>query len=130
MGRHKTIISDEDMAIAEQYAKEGCLNGTIAGLMGWEHNFLEDRPDIRKKLTKKRQEGKAELHKAQYNKAIESKDTTMQIWLGKNRLGQTDRVDKTSGGERIQASPVIINVDGRHLKELGAKPEDLIPVVD
>ena len=29
-------------------------------------------------------------------------NTSMLIWLGKQYLGQTDKADHTSGGERIQ----------------------------
>lgn len=87
----KIIISDEDMAQAEEYASKGCQNGTIAGLMDWEHNFIDEREDIRKKLTKKRQERKYRLRTAQDDKAIDIKDTAMLIFLGKNDLGQTDK---------------------------------------
>lgn len=93
----KTEISPEDMTLAEQYAYEGCQNGTICGLMDWDHEWLVQRKDTLRKLTKKRQERKLSLRRAQNSKAyttvdgaVEGKDTTMLIFLGKNELGQTD----------------------------------------
>jgi hypothetical protein len=89
-GKKKTI-NKNDMAKAEEYAFTGCKNNTIATLMDWGHNFIDDRPDIRKKLTKKRAERKHALLKAQTDKALKEKNPTMQIFLGKNELGQTDK---------------------------------------
>ena len=39
-----------------------------------------------------RTSGKASLRRAQWNKAINKLDTSMLIWLGKNILGQTDKM--------------------------------------
>jgi hypothetical protein len=89
----KKIISKKDMAKAEGYAFAGCKNNTICSLMGWGHNFLEDRPDIRKRLTQKRAERDYALRKSQTDKALTEKNPTMLIFLGKNELGQTDRQD-------------------------------------
>lgn len=92
-GKPKTIISPANMAKAEKYALEGCKNCTISVLMGWDPEWLHQRKDILKKLTKKRAERKLMLLRAQTRKALEGNDTTMQIWLGKNELEQTDRTD-------------------------------------
>jgi len=132
-GRGKKFkFTDEQMAEIIRLARLNCNTNTIAEAIGVSDDLLNQRPDIMAILRKNRalhridvREGQAEVAKSEGKSRA-----TMLIWQGKNALGQTDRVDKTSGGEKIQASPVIINVDGRHLKELGAKPEDLIPVVD
>jgi len=103
-GRPKTVISPKDMAKAEEYAALNCQNGTICGLMGWEAGWLAGRKDILSKLTKKRQEYKLALRRAQHAKAVEGNDTTMQIWLGKNTLGQTDKQDhRLDVGDRLAA---------------------------
>ena len=47
-------------------------------------------------------EGRASLRRAQYHKAVEENNTTMQIWLGKQLLGQTDQVVET-----VQAVPTF-----------------------
>ena len=88
MGRHKTIISEEDMARAERYAFNGCQNGTICTLMGWDRQWLDGREDILTKLTLKRAERKNAIREAQ-TKGL--KNPVMQVWLGKQELGQTDK---------------------------------------
>jgi hypothetical protein len=94
----KKLISKKDMAKAEGHAFAGCKNNTICTLMGWGHNFLEDRPDIRKRLTQKRAERDYALRKSQTDKAITEKNPAMLIFLGKNELGQTDRQDHKVDG--------------------------------
>lgn len=42
----------------------------------------------------KRQKGEASLREAQYKKALKG-DNMMLIWLGKNRLGQRDKEERT-----------------------------------
>ena len=90
VGKPRKVITPEQMRQAEEYAYNNCQNGTIEGLMGWPNAFIENRPDITKRLGKKRQEGKAALRKAQHEKALNDRDSTMLIWLGKNELGQAD----------------------------------------
>ena len=94
----KKLINEKDMAKAEGHAFAGCKNNTICTLMGWGHNFLEDRSDIRKRLTKKRAERNYALRKSQTDKALDEKNPTMLIFLGKNELGQTDRQDHKVDG--------------------------------
>jgi len=93
VGKPRKVITPEQMRQAEEYAYNNCLNGTIEGLMDWPNEFIVRRADIAKKLTKKRQEGKADLHKAQHEKALKDRDGTMLIWLGKNELGQADKTE-------------------------------------
>jgi len=87
----KKQITNKELKQAEEYAFNGCKNNTICGLMGWNHNFLEDRPDILKRLAKKRAEREFDLRKAQTDTAIKAKNAVMQIFLGKNELGQSDK---------------------------------------
>ena len=50
----------------------------------------------------KRENGRISLRRAQWKKATTGKmDTTMLIWLGKQYLGQTDKVE-TENVERVQ----------------------------
>jgi Zn-dependent peptidase ImmA (M78 family) len=44
--------------------------------------------------------GKVSLRRAQFQSAIDG-NTTMQIWLGKNWLNQTDKQELTHAGENI-----------------------------
>ena len=101
----KTVISDEDMAKAEEYAFQGCQNGTICTLMDWPTSWLDDRDDIRKKLTLKRAERKLAIRSAQM---ANLKNPVMQIWLGKNDLSQTDKSEISGKDGAPLAAPMII----------------------
>ena len=90
MGRHKTVITPAQMKKAEGYALDGCQNCTIEGLMDWPADFINKRPDISKKLTKKRQERKLKILRGQNKRSSEGSDA-MLIWQGKNVLDQTDK---------------------------------------
>lgn len=103
-GKPKKEIGPEDMKKAEKYAFEGHQNGTICDLLDWPTSWLDDRKDIRKRLTKKRAERKVWLRKLQ-NKTAENGEreaATMQIFLGKNELEQADKQEtKLSGGVEL-----------------------------
>jgi hypothetical protein len=103
----KTVISDEDMARAEEYALQGCKNNTIATLMGWTHEFVRDRPDILKRLTLKRAERDQRLRKLQFEQA--EKYAPMSMFLGKNYLGQADK-SEISGKDGSPLVAPVINV--------------------
>jgi len=103
----KIILTPAQIKRAEGYALDGCQNNTICTLMGWDDNFIDQRPDIRKLLTKKRAERKLKLYKAQNSKALTGNDTTMQIWLGKNVLDQADKNETKHSGEVTLAAPTI-----------------------
>ena len=58
-------------------------------------------------LRQKRGGGKVSLRRTQWRNAIDLNNTTMQIWLGKQFLGQTDKVETdnvtlTGSIERIE----------------------------
>ena len=42
------------------------------------------------------------LRQAQWDLAIKSKNPIMQIWLGKNELGQTDKIETTENRPKTQ----------------------------
>lgn len=89
MARPKREFSDEQINEMQNYAFNGCQNNTIATLMDIPIETLVRR--FGKLLTKKRAERKWALRMAQTSKAIDSKDTGMLCFLGKNELGQTDK---------------------------------------
>lgn len=84
-------LTEEQLQKAGEYAYNGCQNNTIEGLMDWSDDFINKRPELSKFLTKKRQERKKDLRKAQTDTAITAKNAVMQIFLGKNELGQSDK---------------------------------------
>jgi len=92
----KKEITPAQMRKAERYARRGNKNNTIATLMGWDHNLIEQRPDIKKRLTKKRAEREDWLHGIQDRQA--KSFPAMSIFLGKNELEQTDKQETKHSG--------------------------------
>lgn len=80
--------------------------------MGWDKEWLQERPDILTKFSKKRAERKVWLRKIQDRQA--KSFPAMSIFLGKNELEQTDKQDVTSGGKPVQFEILkfTINSDG------------------
>ena len=102
-GKKKEITAAE-MKRAEKFARKGHQTGTICELMGWAHNFIEDRPDIRKRLTKMRAWHKDDIRSDQERirkangKGQISAAATMAIFQGKNELGQADKQETVLSG--------------------------------
>lgn len=59
----------------------------------------------------KRGAGKASLRRRQYQKAVDGGDTTMLIWLGKQYLGQSDKLSQTAEitNTHIVITPEVID---------------------
>lgn len=90
-----------DFQLVDELLEAGCDGTQIAAVLGCHKETLYDRVKEVKKTdfsdykAQKRSKGDAALLKAQYDSAIIDKDRGMQIWLGKNRLGQTDKTQNT-----------------------------------
>ena len=93
MGR-KRIEFDWDMV--EKILMSGCTGAQAAAAVGISFDTLNRRCVDQKHTTfadfaaKKRQKGNSMLHAKQFQTAMEG-NTTMLIWLGKQRLGQEDQ---------------------------------------
>ena len=84
VGRDKKVVVPEEV---EKLAKLWCTNQEIAEWFGIDTNTLKyNFSDL---IAKGRSETKQALRRAQLKNALEG-NTTMQIWLGKNILGQKD----------------------------------------
>lgn len=67
-----------------------CTNAEIAAVVGISIGTLERR--CRQEIADGREQGKASLRRKQWEIAMKG-NPTMLIWLGKQRLGQTDKQD-------------------------------------
>ncbi len=94
VGRPKREFTADQVARMSQLALAGCQNNTIASMMDIPIETLMDH--FRKLLTKKRCERKYNLLKHQ-NAAAKKHIPAMLIFLGKNILGQTDKVEQIHG---------------------------------
>jgi len=85
---------DIDYAQAEKYSSIMCTQSEIASLLGVSLALLEHDPEFIRIHKKGMESGKASLRRMQYLNANKG-NATMQIWLGKQYLGQKDKQEIT-----------------------------------
>lgn len=91
-----------------------CTNAEIAAYFDLTERQIESRrakdSDLDAAIRKGQQEGKISLRRAQWANALDG-DRTMQIWLGKNHLGQRDEgmmhVQGTLSLDDVDIRPII-----------------------
>lgn len=105
-----------DWDIVDSLIEAGCDGTHIAAYFGVHPDTIynkckeEKKTDFSNYKAEKRSKGDLKLFVAQFKKAVEDKDNTMLIFLGKNRLGQSDKVQNEI--TMPQLKPVIISKDG------------------
>lgn len=94
----------------------GCDGTEVAATLGIHPNTLYERCERDNNLSfseysaTKRASGDRLLKMKQFEVAMTG-DKTMLVWLGKQRLGQTERTDHTTAGEKLTNPPPIIFAD-------------------
>jgi len=107
-----------DWKQVENLLMAGCSGAEIAASLGMHPETLYDRVVKEFKISftdysyKYKQKGDSLLKAKQFESAIKDKNIPMQIWLGKNRLNQTDKnqTDLTTKGEKLELLPPQINI--------------------
>ena len=100
MGRPKKTLTKKEWASVDYMCMIHCTGEEIAGVMGMDYDTLnrickEDRQmSISEYIKNHQTNGKMSLRRAQW-KLAESGNATMQIWLGKQWLGQSDKIETT-----------------------------------
>lgn len=90
-----------DWDLVDELLEAGCDGTEIAAYIGIHFNTLSLKCKKEKKSefcdykAQKRSKGNSLLKKRQFDSAIDG-SIPMQIWLGKNRLGQTDKKEVVS----------------------------------
>lgn len=87
-GRPKIEI---DMGLVEKLANIQCTEEEIASVLGCSVDTLARQPSFAEIYKKGKEFGKSSLRRTQWKLA--QSNTTMAIWLGKQYLGQTDKVE-------------------------------------
>ncbi len=83
----------------------GCIGTEVASHIGMHPNTLyrrceeEHNISFSAYLQEKRAKGDSLLKIAQFDEAVNKRDRGMLIWLGKNRLGQTDKSEVAHEGK-------------------------------
>lgn len=128
MGRKKVDI---DWSIVNKKLSDFCDGSEVAACLGINYATLERRiklkfnVDFAEYKRQKRATGQASLRELQMGQAKDG-NVSMLIWLGKQYLGQTDKADHTSGGEKIQPIQIQVTKDEnreryeKHLKQLAS----------
>jgi len=83
---------DIDTTQVQKLAQLGCTNKEMADFFGCSADLLEK--SYSEFLTKGRAEQKMRLRQLQWQSATKG-NVTMQIFLGKNLLGQQDKIEET-----------------------------------
>ena len=100
-----------DYAKAEKLAAIMCTQSEIASVLGVSLALLEHDPEFIRIHKKGMEQGKASLRRMQYSAAKDG-NITMQIWLGKQYLGQRDKQDVEHSGE-VEQTVIILPANSR-----------------
>ena len=95
-----------DIEILKNLASIGCPTYEIASVLGVSARTLER--NYAEIIDTYREKGKSSLRKKMWDKAIKKDNTLMQIFLSKNVLGMSDKVQQTNVTE-----PLPLIIDGK-----------------
>lgn len=110
-GRPRAEINWDEAA---ELAHMQCTAEELQSWFGVAQKTLADRcksdngETIGEFIKRHAESGKASLRRAQWINAVHKGNTAMQIWLGKNMLGQSDRQDITTKGESVAPQQIMI----------------------
>ena len=94
-----------DMGMVERLAQIMCTEDEIAAVMAIDKSTLRRQPTFDEVYKKGREVGKSSLRRTQWK--IAQNNAAMAIWLGKQYLGQTDKVEAVG----VQPVTVVSDVD-------------------
>ncbi len=113
IGRPPIVFTDEQLKTLTNLAQIGCSMGEIAAVMDCSVDTLERRfADVIKKGDLM---GRSSLRRAQFKAALEG-NVTMQIWLGKVKLGQSETVVEQTSGKGGNRAPQFFRIGGQLLE--------------
>ena len=103
VGRPKAKV---DVEILKNLASIGCPTYEIASVLNVSARTL--KRNFAEIIDQYKERGKASLRKKMYDKAVKKDNTMMQIFLSKNYLGMSDKVQQTNVTEPL---PLIIEAE-------------------
>ena len=95
-----------DVEILKNLASIGCPTYEIASVLNVSARTL--KRNFAEIIDQYKERGKASLRKKMYDKAVKKDNTMMQIFLSKNYLGMSDKVQQTNVTEPL---PLIIEAE-------------------
>tara|TARA_R110000796_G_scaffold94486_1_gene199354 strand:+ start:2728 stop:3114 length:387 start_codon:yes stop_codon:yes gene_type:complete len=105
MGRPAFTLTDEQFKTIEGMARIQCTQVEICDIFEVTEKTLNvalkkhSGTTFSQLIKKNASHGKASVRRGQWKLATEKLNPTMLIWLGKQHLGQTDKVESTGGVE-------------------------------
>ena len=104
-----------DWQKVDNFLLAGCDGSEIAPHFGidaqtlYRHCKAEKKVDFEAYKREKQSQGDSLLRAAQFKKAIQEGDNTMLVWLGKQRLNQSDKkqVDHKNDGGAFEPTQVV-----------------------
>jgi hypothetical protein len=115
MGRPRKPV---DPTLVAKLARIGCTDREISGIVGMEESGVSKRfSDI---LRKSRETMRERLRRVQWKSAMKG-NITMQIWLGKQMLGQADKAE-VSGPNGTSLTVQIVNYIDRPNRDVQTIP--------
>lgn len=111
-GRPKFKITDEQLRILDNVAALLASQSEIAVAMGISRStfqtLLKEDENLLSRYKNAQDEGRSRLRRAQWKNALAG-DRVMQIWLGKQYLGQKDKHDVTQETHAVEDKIVVLD---------------------
>lgn len=111
-GRPRFDFSDK-LPLVRKLASIQCTDEEIAAGIGCSQDTLargrKREPDLDAAILEGRANGRMSLRRAQYQRAMDG-NPAMLIWLGKQILGQRERVDIDGAAERMSPTRIELVV--------------------
>lgn len=93
-GRPEKLLSDlSPEETVETLAGFGVSQIAIAKTLGISDDTLRCNPELHAAWKRGHSKACVDIHRAQYSAGVEKGNVAMLIWLGKQHLGQSDKVD-------------------------------------
>jgi hypothetical protein len=110
MARPKKEIDERQV---RELAGMGCSYAEIAAVVGCDASTLTRR--FAQVIKDGHEHRNASLRRTQYDVAVNGKHPTMLIWLGKQYLGQTDKVEGSTPGADV-LTELVKEMRGEHAR--------------
>lgn len=102
-GRPKKVLTDDALKLIENMARIMCTEEEIASCIGATTDTLHNAENdelFRNAIKKGQAQGRQSLRREQW-KVAQRGNSSMLIWLGKQWLNQTDKVEQTTSFEDL-----------------------------
>lgn len=109
---------DYSRDVVVKLSQLGCTDKEVASVVGMSTGSLKTH--LREELDKGRTHLRRSLRKAQLELAINEKNPTMLIWLGKNYLGQREPKSQLEHSGGVTVEKVMFNRNGKEDKNSGS----------